>query len=820
MSDIMGEKMDKKFKPIDLKKIYNSDWLGEAITKNKKPIWRENVVDFINTMPKIQRTYWGIPFSISNKKILILPKNKTIEIQINNTANYIVFNHFCDHTTEIEKTGEQIADYIIEYIDGSDYAYSVRRRFEVRDPIFTWGLLPFKSKHSSMSCPVDFRDKFNGSDWGWIQTAGRDNWQKDLWLFALRNPEPDKKIKSIRIKTTENSTLAIAGITLYYGKTNPLFHERLNSFVIKLPNNKYKKAKDVPVDIDTGIVARKYNLNDYNNKEWLSKVRGWGEEGEKPKPDTIGADITTNKDSELKVDKHKIKLNKVFEEGKGVSEDGKIKIELTTGARTWVHTKVIDSTNNKPTPVRVHFRDKYGRYIAPYGHRTEVNDYWFQDYGADLKLGATQYAYVDGTFQIELPVGEVFVEITKGFEYKPIRKQINVARGQKELEIKLDRPINLRDKGWITADTHVHFLTPQTAFLEGEAEGVNLINLLASQWGDLFTNVGDITGQASGVSTKDTIVWVGTENRQHLLGHISMLGAKGKPIYPMCASGMGESYFGDPTWSSMSEWAKRCRKKEGLVVAPHFPLPYAEMPAEIVLGKLDAVEIMNCSDFILKEWYRYLNNGYRIPAVGGTDKMFASTVLGGIRTYAYIGNNEFSFESWANAVRSGRTYTTTGPVLNLLVEGRMPGDEIQIPNRDAVLEVNAKAEAIHLFNTIEIVVNGEVTDKKYFDKGTNIGEINSKIKVSGNSWISARCLSNQKWPTVSAHTSPVYVKSKTGKELINPKDLVFMTTLIEGCIEWLDTFSVPASPEQHQHIRNIYEQAKRELDIRLKNHTH
>ena len=36
----------------------------------------------------------------------------------------------------------------------------------------------------------------------------------------------------------------------------------------------------------------------------------------------------------------------------------------------------------------------------------------------------------------------------------------------------------------MTADTHVHFLSPSTAVLEAQAEGLNLVNLLAAQWGD------------------------------------------------------------------------------------------------------------------------------------------------------------------------------------------------------------------------------------------------------------------------------------------------------------------------------------------------
>ena len=66
----------------------------------------------------------------------------------------------------------------------------------------------------------------------------------------------------------------------------------------------------------------------------------------------------------------------------------------------------------KPEPLPTRAPD--GRYLPPYGHRHEINDNWFEDYGADVKLSGTQCAYVDGTFQAELPVGEVYVEAARG----------------------------------------------------------------------------------------------------------------------------------------------------------------------------------------------------------------------------------------------------------------------------------------------------------------------------------------------------------------------------------------------------------------------
>ena len=114
--------------------------------------------------------------------------------------------------------------------------------------------------------------------------------------------------------------------------------------------------------------------------------------------------------------------------------------------------------------------------------------------------------------------------------------------------------MDLRKERWVTADTHVHFISPQTAWLEGQAEGLNLVNLLASQWGRMFTNVADLTGAKFGSSSGDTIVWVGTENRHHLLGHLSMLGVQGHPIFPKCFGRPNKGYFGDPEYNLLVEW--------------------------------------------------------------------------------------------------------------------------------------------------------------------------------------------------------------------------------------------------------------------------
>ena len=115
------------------------------------------------------------------------------------------------------------------------------------------------------------------------------------------------------------------------------------------------------------------------------------------------------------------------------------------------------------------------------------------------------------------------------------------------------------------------------------------------------------------------------------------------PRTPSCrwrAPARPEARLGDPLTGLIADWADAAREQGGLALAVHFPLPYAEVAADIVSGKIDAVEMQALTPDIdgpsIREWYRFLNCGYRLPIVGGTDKMSAEIPLGAIRTYARL----------------------------------------------------------------------------------------------------------------------------------------------------------------------------------------
>ncbi len=807
---------------------------------------QDEAAERARAMPRGRRRLWGIPFELAPDDAeangLRLPQGEGKAVEIGAAATHLCFLHYWEGAPRPEDGdagGEQVGQYVLRYAGGATAEVPIRARFEVGWRMPPYGAYLYAGVGHEEIRTFDFMsaEAKRGGWWGGLQTDAGGGAPREPWIFALCNPHPDRQIQSVLLRAVHSSPLVILGLTLYSGPGHPLRHNPRRYFKLTLPAGVAVES----MDVDLGVLVRDAGAASPRGEAWLDAVEaglgvpagvGLDEnvrlvEISAADGATLTAVVKPGKEGARRR-KRQLSIGEALRKGQSKRRD--VRLEVVHPERTWVNVTIRDEDTGKPISARLHFSGPNGEYYAPYGHHTVINDNWFEDYGADIKLGQMSYAYVPGRFRAKLPVGEVYVEAAKGFEYQPIRRKVAIQPGQAELELALKRMTDRRKEGWVTADTHVHFISPHTAWLQGQAEGLNLINLLASQWGRLFTNVGDITGEP-GVQKDDTLVWVGTENRNHILGHVSMLGTHGDPVFPMCSGGPGEAYVGDPDERTLAEWAEECRRKEGVVVRPHFPGPNLENPVDIVLAKFDALEIRSYSvpgsgpldEYTLREYYRYLNCGYRVACVGGTDKMSAGMPVGGVRTYAQLDpDRPFTFENWARAVRAGRTFSTSGPLLDLKVEGKPLGSEIELTGGRGTVEVQASAECAWPITRLEVVMNGKVVADTTQPAGARKLEVQERVEVKGSCWFAARCGSDLRaqhcWPIfVAGHTSPTYVVVP-GTELFSPADAAYMLTLIDGGLTYLDTLSVRYDEDRHREMKAIYQHARDHLLGRMHSH--
>ena len=528
--ELDAENPSGKFTPIGLEPYFNTSSRDFGTRARALELGGAAAQDNLIRVPGGKRNLQGVPFTLGRegleeKSWLLLSTQSRpsaaprAEIPLQRKAHYLCLASFCDFDENespepgkavFQRVGQHLADVKLVYDDNGTRVIPIRRRFETSSVEIPWGhnsyaaLPPRKMYVEKLTDPVR-----NAMDWGRRQSlveAGRSAGPGLglLWICALANPEPDRAIRALRLEAAAEDCWMVCGLTLYHRAAYPFRFDPRVLYRITLPEAVAEDATRWQVDVDLGGVGRISALPNFQPDAWLaSSAIGLGERAN-PVLDGryLYVEVTSNAGATLILHDSKIGRQYGFELGNVVpgseleANEGGGRMEVIEHERRWIHCRILDSETKRPTPVRMAFRSKEGRYIPPYGHRTEINDGWFQDYGADVKLMDTPFAYVDGTLQVELPTGEVYLEMTKGFEYQAVRRKLEIQPGQRELTVEISRLTNLRSKGWVTADTHTHFLSPTTAILEAQAEGLNLINLLAAQWGGALYQRGRFLARA------------------------------------------------------------------------------------------------------------------------------------------------------------------------------------------------------------------------------------------------------------------------------------------------------------------------------------
>jgi hypothetical protein len=225
------------------------------------------------------------------------------------------------------------------------------------------------------------------------------------------------------------------------------------------------------------------------------------------------------------------------------------------------------------------------------------------------------------------------------------------------------------------------------------------------------------------------------------------------------------------------------------------------------------------SPYGIADWYRFLNLGYHLPVVGGSDKMSAAALLGGVRTYTHMGDEELTYHGWMAAVRKGNTFVTVGPLAELLVDGTPPGGRIDLAAGGGRLSVEWRVESVRLpIDTVEVIVGGEVFER--IDVGGALEHAGSAtVQVQHSTWIALRVRGSgraeyQRRGEIAAHTSAVQVLVD-GSAIMSKTDAFSVLQQIEGALAFVDTIAPRPDAEAYARLRADLQTAYDRLHQRM-----
>jgi TolB protein len=206
----------------------------------------------------------------------------------------------------------------------------------------------------------------------------------------------------------------------------------------------------------------------------------------------------------------------------------------------------------------------------------------------------------------------------------------------------------------------------------------------------------------------------------------------------------------------------------GIATAP------VALVADAALGLVDLLEIVclwSSARGTTDLWYHLLNAGMVIAPSGGTDVMtdlHRTMALGSTRVVVKV-DGPLTWATYREALQRGRSFVTTGPMVQLTVDGMLPGDVVT-PVDGSVPFTLTVASAVPV-DSVSIVVNGAVAWRAAQGITTaGVRTYTGRLRVPRGGWIAARVTGppTTRWPVMGemafAHTAPVWIGARGSTE--------------------------------------------------------
>jgi hypothetical protein len=434
----------------------------------------------------------------------------------------------------------------------------------------------------------------------------------------------------------------------------------------------------------------------------------------------------------------------------------------------------VESGRGAPMAARVHLTASDGRAYAP------DSVYMRVDWAGDRVF------HVDGPVEVELPAGKTVVDVVRGFEFKPVHVELDLAPGEvRDVTTTLVRLEDMKARGWYSGSTgaHVHGAGLQrygqdVLLAQARAEDLDVVNNALAHVdarvppAQLFQR----GGPAHAASTADRLLVLGQEYRPPFHGHVAVFG-EATPLAGLFDVTIGYEGNPPPTLAPSNTAVLKAAKARGAITSyvhafsgEGDPMQAGlglgkAFPVDAALGVADTVEWASAGRGAFIPWYAALNNGLKVTAIGGEDtiaNLHIMRLLGCVRTYVQV-DGTLSADAWWEGVRRGRTFVTTGPLVGLTVNGRPPGDEIALAEAGTV-QVEGWVTSATPLQRVVLVANGEEVATIPLAADRKSARFSQALPVSRSGWVHLRAegAPADRFPLdalyAQAFTNPVWIR--------------------------------------------------------------
>lgn len=423
--------------------------------------------------------------------------------------------------------------------------------------------------------------------------------------------------------------------------------------------------------------------------------------------------------------------------------------------------------NDEPTAARIGLYDSTGR--APLA-KSALSVHRFSEQIHELSLRQVPAVwpsegrfvfYIDGHYESHVAPGKYTLVVSKGPEYRLHVQDIEVGTGSStDLNIKLERWIDMPGKGWYSGDDHIHIArhapdVNKSILSFTRAEDIHLSNLLQMANVTTWHFPQYAFGSQGHYVQDDYALAAGQESpRTSHRGHTISLNAK-------------RFHWPERDYFLYNKTANAIHNDGGLFGYAHVAIDGFNvswgLALDVPLGIVDFVEMLQMGVLNTEYLYDFLNLGYKLLPSAGSDYPYIH-IAGAERVYAKVGES-FSVANWFDAWRTKRSFVSNGPIIEFDVNGNEDDTEFNVSRGDAI-SISALSRVnpdVDQLESLELVVHGNVSASVTETKEQGL-MLTHTIKAEESFWFALRTRGAN---GAVAHTAPVYVYVDNNKQFWN-----------------------------------------------------
>lgn len=509
-----------------------------------------------------------------------------------------------------------------------------------------------------------------------------------------------------------------------------------------------------------------------------------------------------------------------------------------------IRGEIVDAANGDLLPARLYIRSEVGRYYFAESAAEDGEAVVYDKQNWINKNSIERHTSLSAhPFRAEVPAGEYTLTAERGPEYRSLSMAVVVRDEPVAVRLELDRWIDMARKGWYSGDTHVHRSLAElpTVLL---AEDLN-VALPLTYWVTRAFQPPSRGDKNSDADQADALIRVddthviyprNTEyeiftvnGKRHTLGAVFLLNHQS--IFELGAP-------------PVAEIARRGRREGALLDLDKHDWPWS-MALIPVMG-VDLFELSNNHvwrtafaftnwssppaaymglplrgrygperdwlEFGWRNYYALLNCGFRLRPTAGTASGVHPVPLGFSRVYVHLPEG-FQYHAWISGLDRGRSFVTTGPMLEVTLNGQWPGHVFRVSNEDtfsgaATIDVASE----HPLETIEVIVNGEVFKRvnpinRRLPNGAFENRAVIDFSPDGSGWLAVRCLETRPNGRFRfAHTGPFHVEISGRPLMPRHEDAAFLIKRVEDELERSRDVLPRAAVQEYEAALAAYEE--------------